>query len=446
MSRGLVHFFDVARFVSSSGTGDGGTVYFYYAGTTTLAPIYSDAALTVAMTNPVSVAVGQIVPKIYLDASIRYRRRIIFLSDGAIQDEDPLPGQEDTDLISVKDYGAVGDGITSDTAADIAARASLKAKGGGTLLYPSAVGYKIGTQVRTPGILIEDDDFPAWATEEPPSALRVYTRNNGGAGKSGIYSFIVNGTGNMTPFTTLGVGDSVAMSAICYSGNDAPNPVAVLNVISRYAGLPPGINWGVEIDMNNETSASYSQGDPRGGQALVLNTGSTYSPDTAIVIQRTIGEGTGPGWKQGIWIKGARDSAITVTAMTSAIAPGMSPAATGSIAAFVVNVGGEGFNSFTINERGRMDWGGGSSAQDVYLARGGVGALVCSGVLGANQYFVGADSVIGARRTGWTAPTGTLSRTTFDQATVTLPQLAQRVAALITDLHGQAGGHGLIGN
>lgn len=34
----------------------------------------------------------------------------------------------------------------------------------------------------------------------------------------------------------------------------------------------------------------------------------------------------------------------------------------------------------------------------------------------------------------YVAPTGTLSRATFDEATVTLPQLAQRVAALITDL------------
>jgi hypothetical protein len=35
---------------------------------------------------------------------------------------------------------------------------------------------------------------------------------------------------------------------------------------------------------------------------------------------------------------------------------------------------------------------------------------------------------------GWGTPSGTLTRTTFDPATVTLPDLAQRVAALITDL------------
>ncbi|NOS92094.1 MAG: hypothetical protein HOP30_09245 [Cyclobacteriaceae bacterium] len=44
------------------------------------------------------------------------------------------------------------------------------------------------------------------------------------------------------------------------------------------------------------------------------------------------------------------------------------------------------------------------------------------------------DIFTGAVATGWATPTGTLDRTTFDQSTVTLPQLAQRVAALINDL------------
>lgn len=39
-----------------------------------------------------------------------------------------------------------------------------------------------------------------------------------------------------------------------------------------------------------------------------------------------------------------------------------------------------------------------------------------------------------ATRTGWTAATGTATRTTFDTATVTLPQLAERVKALLDDL------------
>lgn len=53
--------------------------------------------------------------------------------------------------------------------------------------------------------------------------------------------------------------------------------------------------------------------------------------------------------------------------------------------------------------------------------------------------------VVNTRRTGWTTvPTGTLDRTTFVSDSVTLPNLAARVAALIVDLHAAAG-HGLIG-
>ena len=90
MVSGNIHFFDTARFLSSVGGADGGTVYFYYTNTTTLAPIYSDVNLTTPMANPVVIGSSQILPKIYLDPSITYRRRIVFLSDGSVQDSDPL--------------------------------------------------------------------------------------------------------------------------------------------------------------------------------------------------------------------------------------------------------------------------------------------------------------------------------------------------------------------
>lgn len=58
-------------------------------------------------------------------------------------------------------------------------------------------------------------------------------------------------------------------------------------------------------------------------------------------------------------------------------------------------------------------------------------------------YYAGTQ-VLSARVTGWGTATGTATKTTFDTATVTLPQLAERVKALIDALHGTAG-HGLIG-
>lgn len=49
---------------------------------------------------------------------------------------------------------------------------------------------------------------------------------------------------------------------------------------------------------------------------------------------------------------------------------------------------------------------------------------------------------VGAK-TGWGAATGTATRTTFATSTVTLPELAERVKALIDDLH-QTAGYGLL--
>lgn len=54
---------------------------------------------------------------------------------------------------------------------------------------------------------------------------------------------------------------------------------------------------------------------------------------------------------------------------------------------------------------------------------------------------VGTTQIITSRQTGWGAPTGTATRTTFATSTVTLSELAERVKALIDDLTT----HGLIG-
>lgn len=56
-------------------------------------------------------------------------------------------------------------------------------------------------------------------------------------------------------------------------------------------------------------------------------------------------------------------------------------------------------------------------------------------------YQVNGTQVVELRKTGWVAPTGTATRTTFDTTTVTTAQLAERVHALIDDLTS----HGLIG-
>lgn len=65
---------------------------------------------------------------------------------------------------------------------------------------------------------------------------------------------------------------------------------------------------------------------------------------------------------------------------------------------------------------------------------------VANPVSGAALQAAGV-TVVGTRKTGWAAPTGTATRTTFATSTVTTTQLAERVKGLIDDLIA----HGLIG-
>ena len=71
-----------------------------------------------------------------------------------------------------------------------------------------------------------------------------------------------------------------------------------------------------------------------------------------------------------------------------------------------------------------------------------VGAAITGTVVGGTELQVLATKVVGARKTGWTALTGTATRTAFDTTTVTLEQLAERVKAHLDDDIS----HGLIGS
>jgi hypothetical protein len=61
-----------------------------------------------------------------------------------------------------------------------------------------------------------------------------------------------------------------------------------------------------------------------------------------------------------------------------------------------------------------------------------------------DKIAIGPNQVVTTRKTGWATATGTATRTTFDTTTVTTQGLAERLKALIDDLHATAG-HGLIG-
>jgi len=99
MTVGIPHFFGNDRLLSPTGAATGGVITFYYSGTTNLAPIWADVALTTPLPNPLTVAVGGLMPKVFLSSSIAYRRRDTY-TNGNVIDLDPLPVAMASDLAS----------------------------------------------------------------------------------------------------------------------------------------------------------------------------------------------------------------------------------------------------------------------------------------------------------------------------------------------------------
>ncbi len=85
-------------------------------------------------------------------------------------------------------------------------------------------------------------------------------------------------------------------------------------------------------------------------------------------------------------------------------------------------------------------WKDGYFSGNIYS---GSGALSLEGAGGL--VYIDGKVILRKRVTGWATATGTATRTTFDTATVTTEQLAQRLKALIDDLHSATGSaHGLL--
>lgn len=167
MANGIITLLDQPRTLAATGLPTTATIYFYETGTTNLATIYSDVALTTTATNPVVLAAGEMFPDIYLDPAEQYRRRIEY-GDGSIHDVDPLLINRSTSLdfqrnatgsvirtvqdkledeVFVEDFGAVGDGSTDDT---VAIQAAMDATSG-------ELNFREGKTYIAEGLVPHDD-------------------------------------------------------------------------------------------------------------------------------------------------------------------------------------------------------------------------------------------------------------------------------------------------
>lgn len=134
--------------ISGSGAPYAGAKYtFYLTGTSTLATVYTDSALSVAHSNPVIADANGTFAPIWLDPTKTYRAKLTTAANVLIEDIDPVDNKKTDaavvaftqsgtgaitttvqakfgETVSVKDFGAVGDGTADDTAAITAALAA----------------------------------------------------------------------------------------------------------------------------------------------------------------------------------------------------------------------------------------------------------------------------------------------------------------------------------
>lgn len=200
----------------------------------------------------------------------------------------------------------------------------------------------------------------------PSSVFQAYTLN-GSLAPSTYANFVGNFNGDTTGFQSWN-----------FRGGSGTNEIVGAN-FGSWIENNTALTWATEIDCNNEGS-TMPIGDDRGCVGITLNTGSTFSPDTAMRIRRATGAGTGPGWSQGIAIEGARNIGIRIMAMAPATFPGMTPAAPGNITALAFGLSSDAQYRFITDANGIMTWGpGGVGAGDVSLFRTTVNTLAVSG-------------------------------------------------------------------
>jgi hypothetical protein len=186
----------------------GGKIYTYAAGTTTPQTTYTDSTGTIAHSNPIILdSAGRVATgEIWVTSGASYKFVIqssasvqigsfdnistpVFASDAAnVTYTAPYTGAVATtvqaklgQIVSVKDFGAVGDGTTDDTAAIQAAVNALSAVGkGGTVLLPAGT-YKITSNISI--------TWPNSTNQNTPARITV---KGEGADLSFIYDYRPN--------------------------------------------------------------------------------------------------------------------------------------------------------------------------------------------------------------------------------------------------------------
>jgi hypothetical protein len=190
-----------SQFFNNDGTVlAGGKIYTYAAGTSTPKTTYTTSAGSIAHANPIVLDSAGRVPggEIWLTSG-NYKFSVFTSASVLIGTYDNIPSQFNTDsslvsytpagtgavtttvqaklrqYVSVKDFGAVGNGVANDAAAIQAAIDSVAANGGGQIWFPTGE-YNIGTtSLNTSQNIILSGDVTRYAGNTPRGTSIIYT-------------------------------------------------------------------------------------------------------------------------------------------------------------------------------------------------------------------------------------------------------------------------------
>lgn len=248
----------------------GGLLYVYQAGTTTPVTTYISSTGTVANSNPIVLdAAGRVSQQIWLDSAYSYKFVLKNSVGSTIWTKDNIPAtssgatssalvgfiQSGTgavsrtvqdrlrETISVKDFGAVGDGVTDDLAAFNAAIAAITNNaafspyvGGNTILIPQGTYYlsgrlNISKQIILTGVTTPDGNAWSGSILKFPTGttgIRIYDYRTSPAGTDAGGTTIQN----LTIRTTR----SAAAQEAGFHGVHADTRFTIRNCVITYFG------------------------------------------------------------------------------------------------------------------------------------------------------------------------------------------------------------------
>lgn len=405
------------------------------------------------------------------------------------------------DLVSIKDKGAVINGVTDDGAAITAARA-VAFPAGGSVLYGGRTKAADFWANRSPLAQEWGKGLPtAYATDmdagkpviggfmfngTPATKLGydAYFQRFDGVTQAGVdvassvvgfysmQSYSTNSTGNAFNKTNQValVANASAMTATASASVEAFNAIAA----SAYIGPLSQMVVGIEADVSasnppgwfGTAATAYTvafsavlQGIAADDATVAFSSNSSSatktfwhgavlagSSKTGVTVARN---GTFRP-ESGVWVSAATTFGVYVGAKAKhALNPGSASDYTYR-PSIGIGLGQEGATS-AASHKVRFISTDAASAEvntDVYAGVGGNFRIDFGGtnrffVASANGYvFIQGTQVLATRNVGWGVNSGTTSKAAFDTATVTLPALAQNVAAL----HQALRNHGLIGD